>query len=321
MIEAEGMSHMIHNKELFRQARAVREQFYGKAVFLRGLIELSSYCESNCFYCGLRKSNQHAARYRLTPEEIFSCCGQGYDSGIRTFVLQGGEDSYFNDDRMAKIVNEIRTRWPDCAITLSLGERSRASYQALFDAGADRYLLRHETANKAHYAKLHPSELCFDKRMECLHDLRDIGYQVGCGFLVGSPGQTQEHLEQELAFLRDFRPQMVGIGPFLPHKDTPFAHAPAGSLALTLEMLAKIRLLLPHANLPATTALGTLSENGRTIGLQAGANVLMPNLSPDRTKSKYQLYDNKLHESLQDLCEAVALAGYEVVIGRGDPYG
>lgn len=312
---------MIQFDELFRQARAVREKAYGKAVFLRGLIELSSYCESDCYYCGLRKSNKNAARFRLTPEEIFSCCEQGYALGLRTFVLQGGEDSYFNDDRMAKIVGKIRARWPDCAITLSLGERSRASYQALFDAGADRYLLRHETANAAHYALLHPPELKFDRRIECLHNLREIGFQVGCGFLVGSPGQTEEHLQQELDFLQKFKPQMVGIGPFLPHKDTPFAHEPAGSLALTLKMLAKIRLLLPNVNLPATTALGSLSTEGRTIGLKAGANVLMPNLSPARTRSKYQLYDGKLFESLEDLRKAVEQTGYEVVIGRGDPHG
>jgi biotin synthase len=307
--------------ELFARASEIREKVYGKAVFLRGLIELSSYCANDCYYCGLRKSNAAAARYRLSHDEMIDCCERGYALGLRTFVLQGGEDAHFCDARMTKLVSEMRARWPDCAVTLSLGERSRESYQALYDAGAERYLLRHETANAAHYATLHPSNLSFERRMRCLHDLRDIGYQVGCGFLVGSPGQTEKHLEEELAFLQKFQPQMVGIGPFLPHKNTPFAHEPAGSLALTLRMLAMIRIMLPRANLPATTALGTLSPMGRIAGLQAGANVLMPNLSPAHVREKYQLYDGKLHEGLDELRKNVEAVGYEIVIGRGDPHG
>ena len=309
----------LDTQTLFERARALRERVYNRAVFLRGLVEISSYCGNDCYYCGLRKSNATAERFRLTHDEIMTCCESGYAAGLRTFVLQGGEDAHFDDARMLSIVREIHARWPDCAITLSLGERSRESYQALHEAGAERYLLRHETANAVHYAQLHPPELRFARRMQCLQELREIGYQVGCGFLVGSPGQTQEHLREELAFLRDFRPEMVGIGPFLPHKDTPFAQEPAGSLELVLRLLAMIRILLPGVNLPATTALGTLSTAGRTVGLQAGANVLMPNLSPGRTRAQYRLYDGKRFESLDELRKSVAQAGYEVVVGRGDP--
>jgi len=308
-------------EELSGQARAVREQAFGKAVFLRGLVEISSYCRNNCYYCGLRRSNSKAGRYRLSQEEILACCEQGYAAGLRTFVLQSGEDSHLNDERMIPIVQEIRKRWPDCAITLSLGERSRESYQALFEAGAERYLLRHETANAAHYAKLHPLELDLQNRMRCLHNLREAGYQVGVGFLVGSPGQTQEHLQEELAFLQKFKPEMVGIGPFLPHKDTPFANEPPGSLELTLRLLAITRILLPGANIPSTTALGTLHSAGREWGLRAGANVLMPNLTPAAVREHYRLYDGKVVEGLQSLRESVARAGYEIIVGRGDPHG
>ena len=238
---------------------------------------------------------------------------------MRTFVLQSGEDPWFTDERMVPIVRAIHERFPDCAITLSIGERARESYQALFGAGAQRYLLRHETANACHYARLHPGGLTLQSRMRCLQDLRGIGYQVGCGFMAGSPSQTIECLLDDLEFLREFQPEMVGVGPFLPHRDTPFAHEPAGTLDLTLRLLAIIRILLPRVNLPATTALGTLSPQGRELGLRAGANVLMPNLTPEGAKGKYLLYDNKVNEDLQSLRESLKRAGYEIVVGRGDP--
>ncbi|MDR0531455.1 MAG: [FeFe] hydrogenase H-cluster radical SAM maturase HydE [Oscillospiraceae bacterium] len=310
---------------LFYKARAARERVYGKAVYLRGLIEFSSHCKNDCYYCGLRRSNANAARYRLSQAEILDCCAQGYALGFRTFVLQSGEDPYYHDARMAAIVLEIRQTYPDCAITLSLGERSRESLQALFDAGADRYLLRHETANAAHYARLHPPELRLSSRVECLRDLRDIGYQVGCGFMVGSPGQTIDCLLDDLAFLAEFQPDMVGIGPFLPHKETPFANERAGSVETTLFLLGIIRLLLPRVLLPATTALGTASPLGREKGLLAGANVIMPNLSPVAVRKKYMLYDGKIctgeeaAECRNCLQRRVESVGCSIVTSRGDP--
>ncbi|MDR1465548.1 MAG: [FeFe] hydrogenase H-cluster radical SAM maturase HydE [Oscillospiraceae bacterium] len=310
---------------LFERARAVRERFYGKAVYLRGLIEFSSHCKNDCYYCGLRRSNPAAERYRLTKEEILFCCAEGYELGFRTFVLQSGEDPWFTDERMTDIVAAIRAAHPDCAITLSLGERSRESYAALFAAGADRYLLRHETANAAHYARLHPDELRLTTRMDCLRTLREIGYQVGCGFMVGSPGQTTDCLLDDLGFLREFQPEMVGIGPFLPHHGTPFAGEAAGTLEQTLFLLGILRLLLPAVLLPATTALGTVHATGREQGLRAGANIVMPNLSPVGVRKKYLLYDNKIctgeeaAECRVCLQRRVEGAGYEIVASRGDP--
>ena len=303
---------------LFARAREVRERVYGKAVYLRGLIEISSHCKNDCYYCGLRRGNANAQRYRLSKEDILACCANGYALGLRTFVLQGGEDPWFDDARLCDIVREIRRRYPDCAITLSLGERGRESYAALFAAGANRYLLRHETANEAHYNHLHPAALTLQHRLGCLRDLRGTGYQVGCGFMVGSPGQTVDCLLDDLNFLRSFRPEMVGIGPFLPHRDTPFAHAPPGSPELTLFLLGIVRLLLPGALLPATTALGTASPTGRERGLLAGANVIMPNISPPAAREKYMIYDGKETRGLEGLRKRIEETGYEIVIARGD---
>ncbi|MCD7948148.1 MAG: [FeFe] hydrogenase H-cluster radical SAM maturase HydE [Oscillospiraceae bacterium] len=279
---------------LFQAARETRARQFGRKVYFRGLIEFTNYCKNNCYYCGIRRGNQNVARYRLTPEEILDCCHRGDTLGYKTFVLQGGEDPWFTDARMVEIISAIRQEFPDHAITLSMGERSRESYQALYDAGANRYLLRHETADAVHYSHLHPQEMSLSARMQCLYALKEIGYQVGAGFMVGSPFQTPETLLEDLRFLRRLRPQMVGIGPFLPQGDTPFGQEPAGSLELTLRMVALCRLLLPKALLPATTALGTLSPLGRERALQAGANVVMPNLSPLGVRAQYALYDNKI---------------------------
>ena len=306
------------------KAAAVREKYYGKDVYLRGLIEFTNYCKNNCKYCGIRCGNKNAERYRLSHEDILSCCDIGYKLGFRTFVLQGGEDPYFDDDRLAAIVADIKKNHPDCAVTLSVGERERESYQRLFDAGADRYLLRHETADKAHYEMLHPKEMSYDHRMQCLKDLHDIGYQVGCGMMVGSPYQRTEHLLKDLRFLQEFKPEMVGIGPFIPHHDTEFAECSAGTADMTLKLLSIIRLILPDVLLPATTALGTIDPFGREKGIQAGANVVMPNLSPGNVREKYLLYDNKIctgdeaAECIRCMTARVEKVGYRVVQSRGD---
>lgn len=306
------------------RAGALRKQYYGNQVYIRGLIEITNYCRNNCLYCGIRRGNLQCRRYRLDREQILSCCEQGYGLGFRTFVLQGGEDGYYSDERLCEIVRSIKAKYPDCAVTLSVGERSRESYQALFDAGADRYLLRHETADRAHYEKLHPPELSFDNRMRCLRDLKEIGYQVGCGFMVGSPWQTPEILAQDLEFIQNFSPAMCGIGPFIPHHATPFAEAAAGTLEQTLYLLSLIRLIQPNILLPATTALGTIHPEGREKGILAGANVVMPNLSPVTVRKQYELYDNKIctgdeaAECRNCLSRRMESIGYEVVTARGD---
>ncbi|MBE5969150.1 MAG: [FeFe] hydrogenase H-cluster radical SAM maturase HydE [Lachnospiraceae bacterium] len=309
---------------LKERARAVREKHYGKDVYIRGLIEFTNVCKNNCKYCGIRCGNKNAERYRLTKEEILSCCDMGYELGFRTFVLQGGEDPFFDDDMMVDIIKEIKKNHPDCALTLSIGEKERETYKRFYDAGADRYLLRHETADKAHYEKLHPAEMSFDHRMNCLKDLKEIGYQVGCGMMVGSPYQTKEHIIKDLRFLREFKPEMVGIGPFIPHHDTEFKDEEAGSVDLTIRLLSIIRLLLPDVLLPATTALGTLDPRGREKGIEAGANVVMPNLSPTNVRDKYLLYDNKIctgdeaAECIRCMEMRVESVGYKVVQSRGD---
>lgn len=309
---------------LAEEAVTLRRKLYGNAVYVRGLIEISNICKNDCLYCGIRKSNPHCDRYRLSPQEILACCQEGYDLGFRTFVLQGGEDGYFTDQVLCPLIQEIKARWPDCAVTLSLGERSRASYQRLFDAGADRYLLRHETADPDHYRALHPPAMSFARRMDCLRDLKEIGYQVGCGFMVGSPGQTPAHLAKDLKFIETFHPDMCGIGPFIPHQDTQFRGEPAGSLELTCYLLSILRLIHPPILLPATTALGTIHPTGREQGILAGANVVMPNLSPVAVREKYALYDNKIctgEESAQCrncLSARMSSVGYTVVTHRGD---
>ena len=309
---------------LAQKAAATRDRIYGKRVFMRGLIEFSSICRNDCLYCGLRRSNTKAERYRLTKDEILSCTDEGYALGLRTFVLQGGEDSAFTDELLCDIVSSIKQRHQDCAVTLSVGERSRSSYERLFKAGTDRYLLRHETADEEHYGRLHPKKLTLAKRMRCLNDLKEIGFQTGCGFMVGSPFQTTDHIVSDLRFIKEFRPQMVGIGPFIPHKDTPFRNMSAGTAELTIYLLSIVRLLLPDVLLPATTALGTISENGREQGIMAGANVVMPNLSPVSVRRKYLLYDNKLctdseaAENIAQLKKQIQTTGCDLVTDRGD---
>lgn len=313
-----------HKNLLFALAQETAQKSFGRQIFVRGLIEFTNYCKNDCYYCGIRRSNKNAARYRLTQEEILECCRAGYGLGFRTFVLQGGEDYFYSDDNIAAIVRAIKTQHPDCAVTLSIGERSRETYALWKKAGADRYLLRHETADCAHYAKLHPAELSAKNRQNCLYTLKELGYQAGAGFMVGSPYQTAENLADDLMFLQKLRPQMIGIGPFIPHHDTPFKDEPAGSVELTLVLLAVLRLLFPHVLLPATTALGTLAPGGRLLGIKAGANVIMPNLSPQNVRGKYLLYDNKLHtgaeaaEALNELQREVASIGYRIVSARGD---
>ncbi|MBQ6931983.1 MAG: [Clostridia bacterium] len=300
---------------LREKADRVRREIYGTDVYIRGLIEISNYCKNDCLYCGIRRGNKACERYRLTEEKILSCCEQGYALGFRTFVMQGGEDAYFDDGRMCRIISEIKSRYPDCAVTLSLGEKSRESYQKLFDAGADRYLLRHETADKAHYEKLHPKELSFENRMRCLKDLKEIGFQVGCGFMVGSPYQTSHHLAKDLKFVEDFQPDMCGIGPFVPHKDTPFGSFVQGSAELTCYLLSVVRLIRPNILLPSTTALGTILPDGREKGILSGANVVMPNLSPEEVRSKYTLYNGKISTGAESAQQKNGLAGKMEKIG------
>ena len=312
---------------LYAAARRVREHHYGKDVYLRGLIEFTNYCKNDCRYCGIRRSNTRAERYRLTEEQILRCCSQGYSLGFRTFVLQGGEDLSFTDDKICDIVSRIREKFPDCAITLSIGEKSRESYEAYKKAGADRYLLRQETSDPDHYRYLHPEELTIANRKRCLSDLKEIGYQVGCGIMVGSPGQTRDHILTDLRYMKDFGPHMVGIGPFIPHKDTPFADEKPGGLFDTLHLLAVIRLMLPEVLLPATTALGTIHPAGRELGLLAGANVIMPNISPGNVRGKYLLYDGKIcTDDEADACGRcidirVRKAGFRISMSRGDCAG
>lgn len=301
-----------------------RQEIYGTDVYVRGLIEVSNICRNDCLYCGIRRSNPNCERYRLTPEEILACAEDGYELGFRTFVLQGGEDSYFSDEVLGGVVRQLKAKYPECAVTLSMGERSRRSYEHLRECGADRYLLRHETADPAHYGRLHPEGMSWENRMNCLRVLRELGYAVGCGFMVGSPYQTPEHIARDLKFLEEFGPEMCGIGPFIAHKDTEFRGWPSGSVELTCYLLSVIRLIRPGVLLPATTALGTIDPLGREKGIMSGANVVMPNLSPMNVRRKYELYDNKLAtgeesaQSLEELKARVQSIGYRVVISRGD---
>ena len=313
-----------HDGELRLAADEKRREVYGDEVFVRGLIEFTNFCKNDCYYCGIRRSNAKAKRYRLTEDEILDCCREGYGLGFYTFVLQGGEDPYFTDEVLCRIVRRIKSEFPDCAVTLSVGERSYESYKNLREAGADRYLLRHETADPVHYGKLHPASLSSENRKKCLFDLKSLGYQVGSGFMVGSPFQTAENLVADLRFLQKLDPDMIGIGPFLSHSDTPFADRESGTAAQTLRMISILRLMFPRALIPATTALGTVDPRGRELGLTAGANVVMPNLSPVRVRKMYELYDNKIctgEESAQcvDCLKArVASVGYRIVAARGD---
>lgn len=302
----------------------LRKLHYGNKVFTRGLIEFTNHCKNNCYYCGICAGNQNQKRYRLTKDEILSCCEAGYKMGYKTFVLQGGEDMWFNDARMVDIISSIKEAYPECAVTLGLGERSFESYKKLKEAGADRYLLRHETANEEHYRVLHPEPMSIAERMECLANLKKLGYQVGAGMMIGSPGQTLEHLAEDLVYLEELQPEMVGTGPFIPHHETRFANEPSGTVDQTLFILSIVRIMLPKVLLPATTALGTMEPEGREKGLQVGANVVMPNLSPLDNRKQYELYDNKIGVSddalkcHEDLAAKVKAAGYELVMERGD---
>ena len=329
-LETNEYKYLIDNRNeeitefLKNEAVKKRKEVYGNTVFIRGLIEISNICKNDCLYCGIRASNKECERYRLTKDEILSCCDEGYSLGFRTFVMQGGEDLHFTDELLCDIVGEIKKKYPDCAVTLSLGERSYESYKKLYDAGADRYLLRHETADETHYSKLHPQKMSYRTRMECLENLKKIGFQTGCGFMVGSPYQTTENLAKDLKFIEKFSPQMCGIGPFIPHKATEFRDCPSGDVELTCYLLSIIRLIKPTILLPATTALGSAEQGGREKGILCGANVIMPNLSPHGVRKKYELYNNKLisgNESAQEienLKNSMKNIGYEIITDRGD---
>ena len=313
-----------YDNVLCKKADAVRREIYGNEVYIRGLIEFTNYCKNNCFYCGIRSGNKSAQRYRLSHDEILACCKEGYSLGFRTFVLQGGEDTYYTDKMICEIVSDIKSLYPDCAVTLSIGEKSYESYKAFFDAGANRYLLRHETADETHYSKLHPHEMSLKNRKECLFNLKEIGYQVGSGFMVGSPFQTLENIVCDLHFLQELDPDMIGIGPYITHAQTPFKDYKNGSLELTLRLVSVLRLMFPHALIPSTTALGTIAPNGRELGLKAGANVVMPNLSPVSVRKLYDLYENKIctgEEAAQCrgcLQRRVESAGYKIVTDVGN---
>ena len=312
------------SESVFEKARIRQNEVFGKNVYLRGLIEFTNYCRNDCLYCGIRRSNRNCERYHLTPEQILECCEKGYELEFRTFVLQGGEDMSYTDTQICELVTQIKTRFPDCAVTLSIGERSRDSYQAYFDAGADRYLLRHETADPTLYSKWHPRQMQLENRIRCLFDLKEIGYQVGAGMMVGAPFQTPEDLVTDLRFLQKLKPEMIGIGPFIPHQDTPFRDQKPGGAEMTLFLIGILRLMFPKALIPATTALGTIHPLGREKGIRAGANVVMPNLSPGSVRDKYLLYDGKIctgDEAAECRCcmqQRIRSVGYEVVVGRGD---
>lgn len=309
---------------LKKEAVKLRHEIYGNKIFIRGLIEISNICKNDCYYCGIRRSNKNCERYRLTRDEILSCCENGYNLGFRSFVLQGGEDSYFSDEYLCELIKAIKNKYTDCAVTLSLGERSEESYKKLYDAGGDRYLLRHETADSSHYSKLHPDNMKLEKRLKCLKSLKSIGFQVGCGMMVGSPYQTADELASDLKYIEMFKPDMCGIGPFIPHSETVFAGCKSGDVELTCFLLAVIRIIRPEILLPATTALGTISDDGREKAILSSANVLMPNLSPADAREKYSLYNNKLHsgmesaEMLEFLKEKIKSIGYQIVCDRGD---
>lgn len=312
---------------LYEKARAISQKYFENRIYTRGLIEFTNYCKNDCYYCGIRRSNKKVERYRLSPVEIMDCCDNGYSLGFRTFVLQGGEDLSYTDDDITEIVRSIKKGYPDCAVTLSIGEKSYESYLKYFEAGTDRYLLRHETANPQHYSKLHPKSQTDTSRKQCYQYLKEIGYQVGTGFMVGSPFQTVKNIVEDLLFIKEMNPQMVGIGPYIPQHDTPFADQTPGSLELTLFLIGTLRLLLPNSLIPATTALGTIDPTGREKGILAGANVVMPNLSPVSVRKKYSLYDNKIctgeeaaecRGCLQNHMDKI---GYQLAVDRGDYIG
>ncbi len=305
-------------------AREVAVSNFGHGIYIRGLIELTNYCKNDCYYCGIRKSNLNVERYRLNLEQVLACCEQGYSVGFRTFVMQGGEDAGIKDQDIVLYIREIKKKFPDCAITLSLGERSEQTYQNFYDAGANRYLLRHETSDHTHYGVLHPAKMSLDNRLNCLHILKKIGFQTGTGIMVGTPEQRVEHLLKDIRFIEQLQPQMIGMGPFLSHCDTPFAHHPNGSFSMSLLLLSIFRLMHPKALIPSTTALASLDPKGREAGILSGANVVMPNLSPVDQRKKYSLYNNKAAlgaesaEGLALLDKQLQSIGYHISYDRGD---
>ncbi|MCI8306564.1 MAG: [FeFe] hydrogenase H-cluster radical SAM maturase HydE [Lachnospiraceae bacterium] len=309
---------------LMEKAREAAGKVYGKDIYIRGLIEISNYCRNNCYYCGIRRGNDRAERYRLTMAEIRECIDYGYQLGFRTFVLQGGEDAALTDDFLTEIIGAVKTQYDDCAITLSIGERTYDSYVRLYDAGADRYLLRHETADSGHYGKLHPADMSYENRIKCLMQLKEIGYQTGCGMMIGSPYQTVDNIIKDIRLIERLKPHMVGLGPFIPHKDTQFADYAEGSAALTLKIMSVIRIMQPDVLLPSTTALETIVGDAHKTGILAGCNVIMPNLSPEHAKEKYMLYNNKAVSGSEDASGLSVLRanmesiGYNIVTGRGD---
>lgn len=312
-------------KEYLRiKAREKADKIFGKYIFMRGLVEFTNYCKNDCIYCGIRKSNKNAERYRLNKKEILECCKIGYDIGFRTFVLQGGEDNFFNIERMSNIVRAIKKEFPDCALTLSIGEKEEEYYKELKNNGANRFLLRHETSENEHYSKLHPKYMSLDNRKECLRILKRLGFQTGTGIMVGSPFQKLENIASDLIFMQEIKPEMIGIGPFLPHKDTPFANEKIGEMELTLILISILRLIFPLSLIPATTALGTIKEGGRELGILHGANVVMPNLSPMNVRKKYLLYNNKIStgtesaEGVELLKKSIDKIGYILTGARGD---
>ena len=311
-------------KYLREKAREKADKVFGKYIFMRGLIEFTNYCKNDCIYCGIRKSNKKVERYRLNKKEILECCKIGYDIGFRTFVLQGGEDNFFNIERMSNIARAIKKEFPDCALTLSIGEKEEEYYKELKKNGANRFLLRHETADSEHYSKLHPKYMSLENRKECLRFLKSLGFQTGTGMMIGSPFQKLENIAGDLVFMQEIKPEMIGIGPFLPHKDTPFANEKIGELELTLILISVIRLIFPLSLIPATTALGTIKEGGRELGILHGANVVMPNLSPMNVRKKYLLYNNKIStgtesaEGVELLRESIDKIGYVLTGARGD---
>lgn len=326
-LDDDELKHVIDCSEpqyLFSLADKRRREYYGNEVYIRGLIEFTNYCKNNCYYCGIRSGNKKLTRYRLTESEILECTNHGYDLGFRTFVLQGGEDLHYDTSEICSIVHSIKNLHPDCAVTLSIGEKSREEYKAYRNAGADRYLLRHETANNAHYSSLHPDSMSLKNRKQCLWDLKELGFQVGSGFMVGSPGQTLDTLVEDLRFLQELKPDMIGIGPFLPHCDTPFANEKKGSIERCLNLISILRLMFPYALIPSTTALASIRSDGREKGILAGANVVMPNLSPMRTRSLYELYNNKLStgseaaEAKKQLSDLMQKIGYRIVTDIGN---
>ena len=309
---------------LMEQARQVAVQRFGRGIYVRGLIELSNVCRNDCLYCGIRRSNGRVERYTLTREQVMNCCEQGYEIGFRTIVLQGGEWGEERSQWIADLVAEVKQHWPDCAITLSLGEHPRETYALWRQAGADRYLLRHETRNERLYSLLHPRGMTIEHRLQCLDWLQELGFQVGAGFMVGAPFQSLRSIVEDIQFLVAFRPQMIGIGPFIPQHDTPLARFPAGTVEMTARIYAILRLALPQALIPSTTAMATLAPGGRLRGILAGANVVMPNLSPVESRAKYSLYDNKASlgaesaQGVMQLSRELATIGYSIDWSRGD---